>query len=155
MSETTAKKGDTVKVHYVGTFDDGTVFDSSRQRGETLEFKVGSGQMIPGFDTAVATMATGEVKNVSLKSEEAYGPVNPDAFVSVTKKNFPEDFEVKAGIPVTTQTPSGQPAWGVIDKVDGDDVVVNMNHPMAGKDLNFEIELVEVVSSDPDTTTEE
>ena len=137
------KNGSTVSVHYRGTFDDGTEFDSSHDRGETLVFEVGAGQMIPGFDVAVVGMTTGETKSVSLTPDQAYGDVNEEAFVDIPKTNFPEGFEYSEGTLVQGNTFQG-PVTGVITEVKDDTVNVNFNHPLAGKDLNFEIELVEI-----------
>jgi peptidylprolyl isomerase len=137
-----AINGNTVRVHYKGTFNDGTVFDSSYDRGQTIDFEVGSGMMIPGFDQAVNGMTVGEVKNVTITSAQAYGEPDPSAFTEVPKDSFPEDFPLLEGVTVQGTGQTGQPLIGTIDKVNEDHVVLNLNHPMAGKDLNFEIELV-------------
>jgi len=138
------KSGDTVSVHYKGTLEDGTVFDSSHDRGETINFEVGAGNMIKGFDTAVVDMEVGEVKSISLTPEEGYGEVNPNALMEVPKASFPNDFPFNEGEVVQGNTPAGQPMVGTINEVNDETVVVDFNHPMAGKDLNFEIELVEI-----------
>ena len=139
-----AKNGDTVSVHYKGTFQDGTVFDSSHDRGETIDFQVGAGQMIKGFNDAVVNMKVGETKNVTVVPEEAYGEVNPNALMEFPKTVFPEDFALKEGEVVQGNSPAGQPMIGTINEVQDETVVVDFNHPMAGKELNFEIELVEI-----------
>jgi len=137
------ENGNTVSVHYRGTLNDGTEFDSSHSRNETLTFEVGAGQMIPGFDTALVGMTTGETKNVSLTPAQAYGEVNEEAFVDVDKKSFPDDFEYVEGAMIQGMGPNG-PVVGTINEVKENEVNVNFNHPMAGQDLNFEIELVEI-----------
>ena len=137
------ENGNTVSVHYRGTLNDGTEFDSSHSRNETLTFEVGSGQMIPGFDTAVVGMTAGETKNITLTPVEAYGDTNPEAIVDVSKDNFPDDFEYIEGAMIQGFGPNG-PVVGTINEVKEATVSVDFNHPMAGKDLNFEIELVEI-----------
>ena len=101
------KSGDTVSVHYKGTLEDGTVFDSSHDRGETINFEVGAGNMIKGFDTAVVDMEVGEVKSISLTPEEGYGEVNPNALMEVPKASFPNDFPFNEGEVVQGNTPAG------------------------------------------------
>ena len=140
MSE--VKTGQTVNVHYVGTFDDGTEFDSSRARGETIAFQVGSGQMISGFDLAVADMSVGETKTIRLEPAEAYGDKREDLVQTFPQSIFPEGFEFKAGAVVKGQHPSGAPLLAKIQSTTDDSVVLDFNHPMAGMCLNFEIEVV-------------
>lgn len=139
-----AENGNKVSVHYKGTFNDGTVFDSSYDRGETIDFVVGSNQMIVGFDQAVNGMKIGEVKTVTLAPEDAYGDSDPNAFTQVPKESFPEDFPLQEGVTVQGTDPTGTPLIGTIDKVEDAHVLLNLNHPMAGKELNFEIELVNI-----------
>ena len=138
------KKGQTVSVHYVGTLDDGTEFDSSRIRNEAVSFEVGSGQLISGFDSAVSGMKIGEVKKIKLEPEEAYGVINPGAFQTVPHSNFPPDFSFEVDGMVRGQDPSGEPVVARIDKINEDTVVLDFNHPLAGKNLNFEIEVLSV-----------
>ena len=140
----TAKNGDNVSVHYTGTFDDGTKFDSSHDRGEPISFTVGAGQMISGFDDAVNGMNVGQTKSVKLQPEQAYGNANPDAIQVAPKTEFPEGFEFIEGGVVQGQYPNGQPFQATISEVRENDVTVDFNHPMAGKTLNFEIELVSI-----------
>ena len=140
MSE--VKTGQTVNVHYVGTFDDGTEFDSSRTRGQTIAFQVGSGQMISGFDLAVADMSIGETKSVRLEPGEAYGDLREDLVQTFPQSIFPEGFEFKVGAMVKGQHPSGAPLLAKIQSATDDSVVLDFNHPMAGQHLNFEIEVV-------------
>jgi len=137
------ENGNTVSVHYRGTLNDGTEFDSSHSRGEPLTFQVGAGQMISGFDAALPGMTVGETKNITLTPDQAYGEVNADAFVDISKENFPDDFEYVEGGMIQGMGPTG-PVVGTIVEVKETAVNINFNHPMAGKDLNFEIELVEI-----------
>ena len=144
MENNKVENGDTVSVHYRGTLDDGTEFDSSHTRGEPLTFQVGSGQLIPGFDEAVPGMTAGEVKNVSLTPEQAYGPYIEGAVQIVEKSQFPPEFPFEVAQQVTGYGADGQPMTATITEVRENNVTLDMNHPMAGKNLNFAIELVEV-----------
>ena len=137
-----AKPGDTVRVHYRGTLDDGTEFDSSTGR-DPLEFTIGSGQVIPGFDAAVDGMSVGESVTVTIPAEEAYGPRQNEAVQQVPRDMF--DDEPQAGWMVELTAPEGQRLAALIAEVGTDTVTLDFNHPMAGKDLTFEIELVEVI----------
>jgi peptidylprolyl isomerase len=141
-----AENGHNVKVHYKGTLNDGTVFDSSHDRG-TIDFQIGGGQMLPGFDSAVVGMKVGEIKEISLASDDAYGPVVPQAIADVPMERFPSDFKFETGEMIQGSTPDGRPMVGKIETVNNSSVTVNFNHPLAGEDLNFEIKLVEIESS--------
>jgi FKBP-type peptidyl-prolyl cis-trans isomerase 2 len=134
------KEKDKVYVEYEGKLDSGEVFDSSALHGgKPLEFVTGIGKMIPGFDKAVIGMEKGDEKEISLKPEEAYGESNPAYVQKVPKDKFPE--EIKEGMQIGIQTPNGQiPA--VIKKIEENNVELDMNHPLAGKTLNFKIKLV-------------
>ena len=136
--------GQLVSVHYVGTFDDGTEFDSSRSRGEPLTFQVGTGQVIPGFDNAIAGMQVGETQDIRLEPAEAYGEVNPKGFQDVPKTMFPDGFEFKVDEFVQGEQNNGQPFRARINSIDTDTVNLDFNHPMAGKALNFNLELVSI-----------
>ena len=138
------KTGQIVSVHYVGTFDDGTEFDSSRNRGEPLTFQVGTGQVIPGFDNAVASMSIGDTQDIRLEPSEAYGEVNEQAFQDVPRTMFPEDFEFKIDEIVQGQQQNGQGFRARIVSVSDETVNLDFNHPMAGKALNFNLELVSI-----------
>lgn len=138
------KNGDSVKVHYIGTLNDGNEFDNSYKRGSTLDFQVGGGQMIKGFDDALVEMEVGQKKSINIKPEEAYGPRREEAITAVAKENFPPDFVAKEGEMVQGRTESGQPINALIIEVQENDVILDMNHPLAGEELNFEIELVEI-----------
>ena len=137
--------GKTVRVHYQGTFDDGTQFDSSYDRGEPLEFVCGAGMMIKGFDKAVATMSVGEIVNVHLMPEEAYGPKDPNAIITIPIADLPGSEELNVGDMVALTNSYGQQfPVTVVAKVE-DIITFDANHEMAGKELNFKIELVEVL----------
>ena len=141
---TDAKSGDTVRIHYTGTLDDGSTFDSSKGR-DPLEFKLGSGQVIPGFDTAVTGMSVGESKTVTIPPEEAYGAHNPQGLQSFPRANIPPDVPLEIGTRLQMQTPEGQAVQVVVTEVSDDAVMLDANHPLAGKALTFAIELVEIV----------
>ena len=138
------ENGNTVSVHYRGTLNDGTEFDSSHSRGETLSFEVGAGQMISGFDAALPGMAVGETKNITLTPDQAYGESNPELIGDIPKEAFPPGFVFEEGTMVQGQDESGRPLVGKINESQETTVTVDFNHPMAGKDLNFEIELVSI-----------
>lgn len=136
--------GKKVKTHYRGTLDDGTQFDSSYDRGEPIEFTCGAGQMIPGFDAAVKEMALGEKKTVKIPAKDAYGEHNPAAVQSVpTAQLGPGAAQLQAGQTVYLNGPMG-PFPAKVVSTDAQTTVFDMNHELAGKDLTFEIELVEV-----------
>jgi len=138
-----AKKGDSVKIHYTGQLDDGTVFDSSRER-DPLEFTVGTGMVIPGFDEAVLGMSVGEEKRADVPADEAYGPRRDDLLISVPTDQLPEDLEPEVGQQLQMQTGDGQTFVAAVAEVEEDSVVLDANHPLAGKDLTFDIELVDI-----------
>lgn len=138
------KQGDTIKVHYTGTLTDGSEFDSSYKRNEPIQFQAGTGQMIPGFDEAVMGMTVGEKKTINIPSAMAYGEQREENFMAVTKDNFPPDFTFVEGEMVQGQTETGQPLQAIILEVRDEDVILDFNHPLAGQDLNFDIELVEI-----------
>jgi peptidylprolyl isomerase len=136
--------GNTVSVHYNGTFNDGTEFDSSYTRGEPITFEVGAGQMISGFDAAIPGMIVGESKNISISSGDAYGERNDESVQSVPLTTFPEDFDLTEGSMIRGQHPNGQAFMAKIVSHDDTEVMLDLNHPLAGKDLNFKIELVDI-----------
>ena len=137
--------GKTCRTHYRGTFNDGTQFDSSYDRGEPLEFVCGAGMMIRGFDAAVADMEVGEVKDVHLMPSEAYGEANPDAIFTVEIAAMPGAENLSAGQRVYLQNAAGQPFPVTVAAKDEETITFDANHEMAGKELNFRIELVEVL----------
>ncbi|MEO0979570.1 MAG: peptidylprolyl isomerase [Pseudomonadota bacterium] len=138
MSE--AKAGDTVQLHYKGTLDDGSVFDSSEGR-EPLEFTVGSGQIIPGLDKAIPGMKIGDEKTVRVEAEEAYGAVNPEARQTVPRGNIPPDVPLEVGLQLQAQTENGQMISVTVVEFSDEEVVLDANHPLAGKALTFAITL--------------
>lgn len=139
--------GKKLRVHYRGTLDDGTQFDSSYDRGETLEFVCGTGQMIAGFDAAVVDMQEGEKKTVRIPAAEAYGERRDDLILTFPANQVPNIEQINAGDKLFLQTPSGQPVPATVIKVDETGVVLDANHELAGKDLTFDIELVEVAEA--------
>jgi len=138
------ENGNNVKVHYKGTLTNGEQFDSSYDRGETLPFTVGAGQMIKGFDAAVVGMEVNDKKTVTIPSAEAYGPRVEDAVQDVPKTIFPPDFEFRINETVTGADQNGQPLIAKILEENEETVKLDLNHPLAGEDLTFEIELVEI-----------
>ena len=137
--------GRTCRVHYRGTFDNGEQFDSSYDRGEPLEFVCGAGMMIKGFDAAVADMEAGEIVDVHLMPEEAYGMPDPSAILNLAIKDLPGAEDLNLGDQVYLQTPSGRPVPVKVTALDEERITLDANHEMAGKELNFRIELVEVL----------
>ncbi len=138
------KVGDKIKVHYVGTFNDGEVFDSSVARSQPLEFTVGDGSMIKGFDEAVRGMAVEEKKKVAIVAKEAYGESSDDNVVSFPLTSLPEGMNPNIGDQLMLNNQGQQIPVVVKGKTDTE-IILDANHPMAGKDLNFEIEVVEIV----------
>ena len=136
--------GKTCRAHYRGTFNDGTQFDSSYDRGEPLEFICGAGQMIKGFDAAVANMEVGQVVDVHLMPEEAYGMPNPDAIFTLEIEQLPGSEDLTVGQQVYLSNQYGQPFPVKVNAKDEKTITFDANHEMAGKELNFRIELVEV-----------
>ena len=139
-----SNEGKKVKVHYVGTLDDGTKFDSSRDRNEPLAFTCMAGQMIPGFDEAVKDMTVGQIVDVHIPAAEAYGERHEEAVQPVPVAQLPGSENLVAGQQVTLGTPEGYPVMATVVSNDGTTIVFDTNHPMAGKDLKFNIELLEV-----------
>lgn len=142
MSE--AKKGDKVKVHYTGRLNDGSEFDSSKGR-EPLEFEIGSQQVIPGFENAVVGMKTGDTVTVEIPHNEAYGPVRDEMILKVEKEKLPPDFKPEVGQQYQLPQDNGQNVIVTVTEVTDDTIELDANHPLAGKDLTFDIELVEIV----------
>lgn len=138
------KTGDVVRVHYTGTLVDGSQFDSSVGRNP-LEFTVGAGQMIAGFDAGVLGMAVGEKKTLQIDPDHGYGQSNPEAIIEFPRTNVPEGMELEIGMQLNLQNEYGQPVPVVIMEIREDVVVMDANHSLAGKDLIFEVELVEIV----------
>lgn len=142
------KKGDTVKVHYHGKLTDGSTFDSSEGR-EPLEFEVGSGMVIPGFDNGVLGLTIGEKRTVHIPVDQAYGPKREDLFMEFPIDRFPADLTPEAGMVLNMSNGEGQQMPVVIAEVKEDVVVLDANPPLAGQDLVFDIELVEISGGSP------
>ncbi|MGC9371116.1 MAG: FKBP-type peptidyl-prolyl cis-trans isomerase [Paracoccaceae bacterium] len=140
---TEVKSGDTVRIHYKGSLADGTVFDSSEGR-EPLEFTVGSGQIIPGLDKALPGMTVGEKKTVVAEADEAYGQPDPNARQAVPRDQIPADIPLEVGLMLEMRTPQGQSMPVTVAEVTDETVTLDANHRLAGHDLTFEIELVEI-----------
>jgi peptidylprolyl isomerase len=138
-----AKQGDIVKVHYTGKLSNGEVFDSSTGK-KPLTFKLGDGNLISGFENAVLGMAVGQSRSVTIPADEGYGSHNEQLVAQVERNNFPEKIEVKVGQALQIKKPNGEVVNVTITDVSGEQVTLDANHPLAGKDLNFEIELVEI-----------
>lgn len=140
---TTAKQGTTVRVHYTGRLPDGTEFDSSRGR-DPIEFELGAGQIIPGFEKEVEGMTEGETSSVTIKAEDAYGPHQPDRVQKVDRSQLPAEVPVEVGTQLQATTQNGQQIPLTVVEVGEKEVTLDANHPLAGKDLVFDLELVEV-----------
>ena len=138
-----AKNGDTVKVHYTGTLEDGSVFDSSKER-DPLQFTLGKGQLIKGFEEAVIGMSAGETKSVRIPADEAYGSHREDLLLKFNKSDIPPDIEPKGGLVINLVSPDGRNLLATITEISGDSITLDANHPLAGKDLTFNIEIVEI-----------
>ena len=134
--------GKTVKVHYKGTLDDGSVFDSSEGR-DPIEFQMGSGSLIPGFYAAVAEMDIDETRSVTIPCAEAYGDMNEDMVGEIPRSNLPEDIEPEVGMVLSMQSPDGEMPVRVV-AVDEENLTLDANHPLAGQNLTFELTLIEV-----------
>ena len=143
-----AKSGDKVKVHYHGRLEDGTTFDSSEGR-EPLEFEVGSGMVIKGFDDGVMGMNVGDKKTINIPVDEAYGPRDPERIVEFPKANFPPDMKPETGMRLNMTGGQGEVIPVVIAEVGDEVVILDANHPLAGEPLIFDIELVEIVGGAP------
>ncbi|HKJ34022.1 MAG TPA: peptidylprolyl isomerase [Balneolales bacterium] len=137
-------QGDTVKVHYTGKLEDDSVFDSSLDR-EPLQFTLGKGQLIPGFEDAVVGMEPGEQKSVKIPVDKAYGPHRDDMLVKVKKEEFPNDVDPEVGQQLQVSQSNGQAFNVIVTDIEDEEVTLDANHPLAGKDLVFDIELIDIV----------
>lgn len=137
------KEGDVVKVHYTGKLVNGEQFDSSVGR-EPLEFTVGAGQMIKGFDDAMPGMNLGEKKTINIAPEDAYGPRSEEAIIEFPKENVPADMVLEPGMPLTLSNQAGQPVPVIVVEVKDDIIILDADHFLAGQELIFDIELVEI-----------
>ena len=141
---TQAKSGDTVRVHYTGKLDDGSVFDSSDGR-DPLEFTLGEQRVIPGFESAVDGMTVGDTVTTRIEPDNAYGERRPDLMLQVDRGQFPPDVTPEVGMQLAIQQPSGEAVPVTITEVEDDTITLDANHRLAGEALTFEIELVEIV----------
>jgi peptidylprolyl isomerase len=139
-----AKSGDTVTVHYTGSLEDGTVFDSS-EGGEPLEFAIGSGNVIPGFEQAVIGMSPGDSKTATIPSDDAYGPYFEERVLVVERQQIPTDMPMDIGSQLQIQQESGMVIPVIVTDITEGEVTLDANHPLAGEDLTFEIRLVAIV----------
>ena len=142
------KSGDKIKVHYHGRLTNGETFDKSEGR-ESLEFEVGSGMVIKGFDDEVTGMAVGDKKTINIPADEAYGVKNYDMIIDMPKDRFPKDMEIEVGMPLSMSDGQGQQFQVVVAEVQEDVIILDANHPLAGEDLIFDLELVEIVGAKP------
>lgn len=142
------KTGDKVRVHYSGRLLDGTLFDSSEGR-EPLEFTVGAGQMIKGFDAGVQGMRVGDRKTIQIPPEEAYGHRDEEAIIEFPSENVPSDLTLEPGMQLTLRNQYGQPVPVVVLEVKADVVIMDANHMLAGQELVFDVEIVEIVGGKP------
>ncbi|KAB7530738.1 peptidylprolyl isomerase [Flagellimonas olearia] len=138
------KENDTVKVHYTGKLTNGQIFDSSLQR-EPLEVALGQGQLIPGFEKGLIDMAVNEKKTITIAKEEAYGEVNESLFQKISKSQLPEDLKPEVGMGLVGSNADGQQQQFRVAKVEADDIILDGNHPLAGQDLVFDLEVVEIL----------
>lgn len=138
-----AKRGDTVKIHYKGQLDDGTIFDTSED-GEPIEFTIGEGNVIPGFEDAVVGMATGEKKTEKIEAERAYGQHRPDLVFTIDRDQLPKGTSVDVGDFLKIGFADGGSASVQVAEIDDKSVKLDANHPLAGKDLTFDLTLVSI-----------
>ncbi|EKE78264.1 MULTISPECIES: FKBP-type peptidyl-prolyl cis-trans isomerase [Oceanibaculum] len=139
-----AKAGDTVRVHYTGTIADGSTFDSS-VGNEPIQFVIGEGRVIPGFEQAAVGLTPGESRTVTIPAGEAYGEHRADLVQEVERASLPAEIEYAEGLQLQAQGPNQQPLMLTVTSVTDETITLDANHPLAGKDLTFDIELVEIV----------
>jgi len=137
------KEKDTIKLHYTGKLSDGQVFDSSVER-EPIEFTVGEGKIIPGLEKGVIDMKVNEKKTIEIAKDDAYGDASDELFQEVKKEQLPEDIKPEVGMGLVSKNPDGSERQLRVADVKDDHIVVDANHPLAGKDLVFDVELVEI-----------
>ena len=132
----------TVTVHYKGTLNDGTVFDDSNARGSAIEVSMGTGRVIPGFENALVGMTEGQTKNITIAAADAYGPTNPERVQAIPRTSFPPDFSPTPGETVQGTSDTGQPLIARVVSHNDESVTLDFNHPLAGEDLTFDLEVV-------------
>lgn len=140
---TQASEGNKVSFHYTGTLNDGTTFDSSAGR-EPLQFEMGAGQIIPGLEKEMVGMTVGEKRRITVPASDAYGPHRPEAVQTVDRGAIPPEIELKEGLELQATDPSGRPLRLKVLEVGDEEVTLDANHPLAGEDLTFEVEIVEI-----------
>lgn len=145
---TTVTNGSTVTLHYKGTLNDGTQFDSSHERNEPMTVTTGQGNLIAGFENALTGMAAGETKTFTIEAAEAYGERNDEAKTTMPRNVFPDDFPFEQGMTVPLMGPGGQQVFGTLTEITDTEVTADLNHPLAGKDLTFEVEVLTVEETD-------
>lgn len=138
------ENGRKVRIHYTGTLDDGSKFDSSAGR-EPLEFEMGAGMVIPGFEKGVADMQVGETKTIHISAADAYGEHREELVMQFERSQLPEDLEPEVGMALHMQSPQGHPIPVTVTEVNEESITIDANHQLAGENLNFELELVEIV----------
>jgi len=138
-----AENGNTVKIHYTGKYEDGTVFDSSRER-DPLEFTIGEGKTIVGLEECAVGMAPGDTKKITLAPDKAFGDRDEDMVQAIERSQIPEEVELEVGMPLQVQSPAGETYMVRVVELDEASVTLDGNHPLAGQTLSFEIEMVEV-----------
>ncbi|MCU7828352.1 MAG: peptidylprolyl isomerase [Candidatus Thiodiazotropha sp. (ex Myrtea sp. 'scaly one' KF741663)] len=138
------QEGDTVRIHYTGTLDNGTQFDSSAGQ-DPIKFTLGNKDVIPGFEDGVKGMQVGDQKKIHIPAEEAYGERNDSLVEQVPLQNFPDDLELQVGMQLQAQSPNGENFNVIVTALSGEAATIDGNHPLAGEALNFELELVEIV----------
>ena len=141
---TTVKTGDTVRFHYTGSLTDGSVFDSSEGR-DPLECTVGAGQIVPGLDAALDGMTVGDEQTVNIPCDQAYGPHNPQGLQEVPREQFPDHIPLDIGTRLQLNLPDGRAMPVTVTEAGPETVVLDANHPLAGKDLTFQVRVVEIV----------
>lgn len=145
------KEGDTIKIEYTGKLADGTVFDASEKHGKPLEFTVGSGQVIKGMDDGVVGMEKEESKTIQITKDEAYGDPNPQLIQKIPKDKFPEGQDIQVGMMLHLNDQSGRHLHAFVTEIGDADVTIDLNHPLAGKDLTFDVKVVEIGASDDES----
>jgi peptidylprolyl isomerase len=143
---TEAKSGDIVRIHYTGMFADGTKFDSSKER-EPLQFEVGAGNVLPGLDKQIVGMSVGDVQTIKIPAEEAFGQHDPHKIQKVPRTNVPADLDVRPGLQIQARSSGGTPMTISVVDVNSEEITVDVNHPLAGRDVVLEVELTEIVKA--------
>ncbi|OAD40690.1 FKBP-type peptidyl-prolyl cis-trans isomerase [Polaribacter atrinae] len=138
------KENNTVKVHYTGKLTDGQIFDTSEGK-EPIEFTLGEGKLIPGFEKGLIDMKVSEKKTITIAKEEAYGEVNEQLIQEVNKSDLPQDMEPQVGMGLVSKSPDGREMNLMVVEVKDESIVIDGNHPLAGKDLVFDLEVVEII----------